>query len=75
MPARRSCCRDHLLVGVIRHDLSLEPDRMVVDFNMLAWLLLRLLGVELRIVLGLLDRSTGDSRPSYLQPDWLHLFQ
>ncbi len=48
--------RQHLLVEVVHHDLGLEPDRVVVALDVAAQLLLRLLGVELRVVLGLLDQ-------------------
>ena len=46
----------HLLVEVIHHDLGLEPDRVVVALDVAAQLLLRLLGVELRVVLDRLDQ-------------------
>ena len=46
----------HLLVEVVHHDLGLEPDRVVVALDVAAQLLLRLLGVELRVVLDLLDQ-------------------
>ena len=48
--------RHHLLVEVVHHDLGLEPDRVVVALHIAAQLLLRPLGVELRVVLGLLDQ-------------------
>ena len=48
--------RDHLLVEVVHHDLGLEPDGMVVALHIAAQLLLRLLGVELRVALDLLDQ-------------------
>ena len=48
--------RQHLLVEVVHHDLGLEPDRVVVALDIPAQLLLRLLGVELRVVLDLLDQ-------------------
>jgi hypothetical protein len=46
----------HLLVEVVHHDLGLEPDRVLVALDVAAQLLLRLLGVELRVVLDLLDQ-------------------
>ncbi len=48
--------RQHLLVEVVDHDLGLEPDGVVVALDVAAQLLLGLLGVELRVVLGLLDQ-------------------
>ena len=48
--------RQHLLVEVVDHDLGLEPDRVVVALDVAAQLLLRPLGVELRIVLDRLDQ-------------------
>ena len=48
--------RQHLLVEVIDHDLGLEPDRVVVALDVAAQLLLRPLGVELRIALDRLDQ-------------------
>ena len=41
---------------VVHHDLGLEADRVVVALDIAAQLLLRLLRVELRVVLGLLDQ-------------------
>ena len=48
--------RDHLLVEVVDHDLGLEPDGVVVALDVAAQLLLRPLGVELRVALDLLDQ-------------------
>ena len=48
--------RQHLLVEVVHHDLGLEPDGVVVALDVAAQLLLRPLGVELRVVLDLLDQ-------------------
>ncbi len=47
---------DHLLVEVIDHDLGLQADGVVVRLDVAAQLLLRPLGVELRIVLDRLDQ-------------------
>ena len=44
----------HLLVEVIDHDLGLEADRVVVALDVPAQLLLRPLGVELRVALDVL---------------------
>ena len=41
--------RQHLLVEVVDHDLGLEPDGVVVALDVAAQLLLRALGVELRV--------------------------
>ena len=48
--------RHHLLVEVVDHDLGLEPDRVVVALDVAAQLLLRPLGVELRVALDRLDQ-------------------
>ena len=48
--------RHHLLVEMVHHDLGLEPDGVVVALDILAQLLLRPLGVELRVALDLLDQ-------------------
>ena len=48
--------REHLLVEVVDHDLGLEPDGVVVALDVAAQLLLRPLGVELRVALDLLDQ-------------------
>ena len=48
--------RQHLLVEVVDHDLGLEPDRVVVALDVAAQLLLRALGVELRVVLDRLHQ-------------------
>ena len=47
--------RQHLLVEVIHHDLGLQVDGVVMALHVVAELLLRALGVELRVVLDLLD--------------------
>ena len=56
--------RQHLLVEVVDHDLGLEPDRVVVALDVAAQLLLRALGVELRVVLDRLDRAGSSCRPA-----------
>ena len=48
--------RQHLLVEVVHHDLGLEPDGVVVALDVAAQLLLRPLGVELRVALDRLDQ-------------------
>ena len=47
--------RQHLRVEVVDHDLGLEANRVLVALDVLAQLLLRPLGVELGVVLDLLD--------------------
>ena len=47
---------EHLLVEVVDHDLGLQPDRVVVALDIAAQLLLRPLGVELRVVLDRLHQ-------------------
>jgi hypothetical protein len=48
--------RHHLLVEVVDHDLGLEPDGVLVAFDIAAQFLLRIAGVELRVVRALLDQ-------------------
>ena len=48
--------RDDLLVEVVDHDLGLEPDGMVMALDVAAQLLLRSLGVKLRVALDRLDQ-------------------
>ncbi len=47
--------RQHLFVEVVDHDLGLEPDGVVVAFDVATQLLLRPPGVELRVALDLPD--------------------
>ena len=47
---------EHLLVEVVHHDLGLEADGVVVALHVAAQLLLRPLGVELRVALDRLDQ-------------------
>ena len=48
--------REHLIVKMIDHDLGLEVDRVVVALHIAPQLLPGLAGVELRIILDLLDQ-------------------
>ena len=47
--------RQHLFVEVVHHDLGLEPDGIIVALDVAAQLLPGALGVELGILLDLLD--------------------
>ena len=46
----------HLLVEMIDHDLGFQPDRMVVALDIMAQLLGRALGIELRVGINGLDQ-------------------
>ena len=46
--------RDHLLLKMVDHDFGLQPDRMVMTFDVMPQLLVGALAIELGIVFDLL---------------------